>query len=212
MMVHRTMEESEFNEFAFWANETAKHALIKCSSGNLSHRVQNNQMLISASGCWLSELTAKQIAIFNIDNGTLINDIKPSAEHKFHLGIMQSRKEINTVLHFQSQAATTIACMGIEPDYNVIIEIPIYIGKICHLPYFTPGSHQLAEAVIDKMRECSLVQLSNHGQVVCGKSYQDVIQKAVFFELACNILLQSNFSAKALNNVQVESLLTYTLK
>jgi ribulose-5-phosphate 4-epimerase/fuculose-1-phosphate aldolase len=106
--------------------------------------------------------------------------------------------DVNSVLHFQSPSATTIACMDIKPDYSVIIEIPLYIGEIGHVPFLLPGSEELATAVGVQSVKTDLIQLANHGQVVCGTSYHEVLQKAVFFELACSILLKSNFKAKTI--------------
>lgn len=197
------------DEFVSWAREAGKFGLIKCSSGNLSHRLADGTMLISASGAWLAELITDQVAMLNISDGSLLNNQKPSAEHRFHLSVMKNRPDVDTILHFQSPAATTIACMGISPDYNVIIEVPIYIGAIGHLPYSPPGSQQLADAVAGSLIKNDLVQLANHGQVVCGRSFRETIQKAVFFELACNIILQSNFNSIPLGKVNTDLLKSY---
>jgi ribulose-5-phosphate 4-epimerase/fuculose-1-phosphate aldolase len=40
------------------------------------------------------------------------------------------------------------------------------------------------------MKDHDLAMMANHGQIVVGKSFDDVIQKAVFFELACEIILR----------------------
>lgn len=209
------MEVGNFNidlltdEFVSWAREAGKFGLIKCSSGNLSHRLDDGTMLISASGSWLADLSTDQVSVVRIKDGYVLNDKKPSVEHRFHLAIMQARPEVSTILHFQSPAATTIAGMNISPDYNVIIEVPVYIGEIGHLPYLPPGSRQLADAIAGSMIRNDLVQLANHGQVVCGHSYRETIQKAVFFELACTIIIQSNFKCIPLDKAKTDSLKSF---
>ena len=63
-------------------------------------------------------------------------------------------------------------------------------GPIATVPYFAPGSEALSAAVVAKVATHDLILLRNHGPVVVGKDIDDVIQKAIFFELACRILIQ----------------------
>ena len=73
-----------------------------------------------------------------------------------------------------------------------------------HLP---PGSSQLAQAVIDvfKDTQTQLAILKNHGVVTVGKDFNDAIQRAVFFEMACQIL-QINPNAKPLDSHTVKQI------
>lgn len=206
------MNQHELDLFVYWAHEAVKSGLLKCSSGNLSNRLDDGTMLISATGSWLGNINRDSIAKLSIESKATIGTVKPSAEYRFHREILHQRKDINTVLHFQAPSATTIACMEIKPDYNVIIEVPIYIGKVAYVPFLPPGSVELADAVAKQALTADCIQLTNHGQVVCGKDYKDVIQKAVFFELACSILLASNFKAKAIPEENIARLREYTRK
>ena len=140
----------------------------------------------------MGELTAEQIALCRISHGSRLEGPGPTVEINFHAGIMRNRADIGVVLHFQSNAATTIACMQPEKiNFNAIPEIPFRIGSIGHVPYLTPGSQELATAVSDAMRQHNLVMLQNHGQVLVAKNYADSIPNAVFFVLACEIILRA---------------------
>jgi len=70
----------------------------------------------------------------------------------------------------------------------VIPELPIYVGEPAVVKYSPPGSKELADETIAAMQGHDLAILQNHGQVVVGKDFNDTIQKAGFFELACQIL------------------------
>ena len=74
------------------------------------------------------------------------------------------------------------------------------------LPYFRPGSPELAEAVIEAMQEHDAVLLSNHGQVVCGRDFDEVLERALFFEMACRIIVQSRMDYTVLSQKEVEDL------
>ena len=97
---------------------------------------------------------------------------------------------MNVVLHFQTPCATTVACQPANHvDFSLIPEVPFYIGPVARVPYFTPGSEELAAAVTQAMRTHDMVLLSNHGQVTAAKDFDHVLQNAEFFELACQIIL-----------------------
>ena len=184
--------ELHFDAFMEASHLAGKLQLLKCSSGNLSWRV-NNEVMISGTGSWLPSIQKEKIAILDLASGQSLNKVKPSMEHLFHLGVMRQRTDVNVVFHFQSEYATTVACMKEKPsDFNVISEIPYHIGKdIAIVPYYIPGTPALANAVTDALKDKNACLLSNHGQVVCGKDFETVIERAVFLELACRIMIQS---------------------
>ncbi len=94
-------------------------------------------------------------------------------ESVFHMGVMRERPEVGCVLHFQSPYATAVACMKKRPaDFNFTAECPIHVGReIPMIPYFRPGSPELASHVIEQMKHHDSVMLLKHGQVVCGKDF-----------------------------------------
>jgi ribulose-5-phosphate 4-epimerase/fuculose-1-phosphate aldolase len=88
----------------------------------------------------------------------------------------------------------------------VIPEIPYYIGPVAWVPYLAPGSHQLASAVTSAMKKHDLAILRNHGLVAVGKTFDEVITKAVFFELACKIILHAGQQLQVLSKEAITEL------
>ena len=184
------IKDGQIEEFVDAAHRTGKYGLLGYSSGNLSCRVQDGLALLSESRSWLAELHGHQVCLCRIEDGVCLNDKQPTVESVFHLGILRKREDVNVVLHFQSPYATAIACS--EPanyNYFIIPEIPYYIGEIGIVEFLQPGSPELAEATIACMQNYNLAILCNHGLVTVGRDYNDAIQKAGFFELACQVLL-----------------------
>lgn len=180
-------------EFIGQAHRVGNEPLQICSSGNISWRVEDDLALVSGTGSWLSRLTEHKVAVCRISDGTLVSGSKGSMESGFHLGIFRHRKDMNVVIHFQSEYATIVACMKNKPtNFNVIAEVPCYCGReIGMVDYFRPGSVELAEAVTEALKDHDTALLNKHGQVVCGKDFDDAFQKAMFFELACKIIVQA---------------------
>ena len=198
-----------YDEFIKWAKYAGEENLMKCSSGNLSHRI-GDKVLISGTGSWLGSISSEQISLCCVEDSSVISGPKPSIEKNLHLGLYRCRKDIDTVLHFQSEYATIVSCMENKPEnYNVTLEIPLYVGtSIPVIPFYLPGSDELARAVVEAMGSgADAALLSNHGQVVCGTSYQDCIQKAIFMEMACRIIVTSGSNISFIPEGQILELL-----
>lgn len=200
--------EHKIKEYLEAAHRYGDARLMLCSSGNLSWRVDEGKALVSGTGSWVPTLRKEQVALLDIATGDSLNGVKPSMESTFHLGVLRERKDVNVVLHFQSEYATAIACMQEPPtDFNVTAEVPVHVGcEIPIVPYYRPGSPQLAEGVVEAMKSHNSILLAKHGQVVCGRDFDDVFQRAMFFEMACRILVETGCKANTLTQEEVQQL------
>lgn len=204
--------EQQIEQFLAAAHNVGERRLTRCSSGNLSWRL-GDVALVSGTGSWVPELRKEQIAICRIADGVSLNGVKPSMESTFHLGILRSRPDVNVVLHCQSIFATTVACMKNKPtNFNVTAELPCHCGsEIAMVPYFRPGSPELAQAVMEAMRNHDSVILEKHGQVFVGRDFNDAIEKAEFLEMACEIIVRSGMSYTTLTQDEIDDLDKYIL-
>jgi ribulose-5-phosphate 4-epimerase/fuculose-1-phosphate aldolase len=205
-------------DFFTAARYVADKGLVCASSGNMSYRFhtgdEDEKMWITASGAWLGTLDLDDYVECDFPSGDIISaprSKKPSTEFKMHLEILKTRKDVSVVLHFQSPYATTLAASnpGTWIDLiNVIPEVPFYLGRIGLAEYCTPGSIELATKVAASILEHDAVMMQNHGQVVVGDSFTDVINKASFLELASQIVVGGN-SLKLLSCEQQQDLIKY---
>ena len=191
-------------QFIEQAHRYGDAKLMLCSSGNLSWRIGEVKVHIYGK---------EKVSICHIASGAPTNGVKPSMESTFHLGILRERPDVNVVLHFQSEYATAVSCMKNKPtNFNVTAEIPCHVGsEIPVIPYYRPGSPELAKAVVEAMLKHNSVLLTNHGQVVCGKDFDQVYERATFFEMACRIIVQSGGDYSVLTPAEIEDLEIYVL-
>lgn len=204
--------DEHIEQFIAQAHRVGDAGLTLCSSGNLSWRIGENA-LVSGTGSWVPTLSKEKVAVCKIETGEVLNGVRPSMESGFHLGIFRERPDVNVVLHFQSCYATAVACMKQVPaDFNVTAEIPCHVGsEIPVIPYFRPGSPELASHVIQAMKNHNSALLQKHGQVVCGKNFDEVFERATFFEMACRIIVLSGGEYQTLSKAEIEDLETYIL-
>lgn len=199
-------------QFVAQAHRVGDAGLTVCSSGNLSWRI-GEEVLLSGTGSWVPSLTKEKVAVCQLATGEVLNGVKPSMESGFHLGVLRERSDVNVVLHFQSPYATAVACMKNCPvNFNITAEIPCHVGReIPVIPYLRPGSKELAQAVVEAMKEHNSILLRKHGQVVCGKDFDQAFERAMFFEMACRIIIQSGGDYTVLTPEEIEDLDTYIL-
>ena len=204
--------DKHIKEFVAQAHRVGELGLTICSSGNLSWRI-GDLALVSGTGSWVPSLREEQVALCDVATGKVLNGVKPSMESVFHLGVMRQRKDVGVVLHFQSPYATQVACSAVRPQsYNVTAEIPLHVGRVIpEIPFFRPGSPELAKAVVDALATRNSALMLKHGQVVCGKDFDDVIQRAMFFEMACRICVLADMKPNVLTEDEVDELEEYFL-
>lgn len=203
----------QIEDFVACAHKVGQYGLTVCSSGNLSIRI-GDEVLVSGTGSWVPDLQPDQVSVLRFDDGAVLNGVKPSMESVFHLGVMRRRSpEVNCVLHFQSPYATAVACMKKRPsDFNFTAECPIHVGReIPMIPYFRPGSPELAAHVIEAMKDHDSVMLLKHGQVVCGKDFRQALERAMFFEMACRIAVVNEGNVDPLTKEEIGDLDKYIL-
>lgn len=204
--------EEHIQKFLEQAHRVGDAGLTICSSGNLSWRI-GDEALVSGTGSWVPSLQKEKVSQCLVATGEVLNGVKPSMESGFHLGVLRERPDSDVVLHFQSPFATAVACMQETPkDFNVTAEVPCHVGKeIPVIPYYRPGSPELAAAVIAALKDHNSALLLKHGQVVCGKNFDEVFERAMFFEMACRIIVQSGGKYTTLTPEEIDDLEVYVL-
>ena len=204
----KNVSKETVDSFIRACQQAAGYGLMRCSSGNLSMRVDEDRLLVKASRSWMARVGPGDVSLRAISDGSLLEGRKPSVEIRFHAGILRTRPDVNVVMHFQAPAATTLACRKSKNlNYCVIPEIPFYVGPVACVPYLPPGSEELAQAVTDAMQNHDLVVLGNHGQVTVAGDVDHAIQNAVFFELASEIILRAGADLLPLPEAEVQALL-----
>jgi ribulose-5-phosphate 4-epimerase/fuculose-1-phosphate aldolase len=198
------ISKNYIKDFLKAAHRVAEYRLVVCGSGNLSQRIDDDHILITPTSSWMEKISTHDVAVCKISDRTAINGKNPSTEIGFHVGIFQERKDVNVVLHFQSPCATTMACQERQIEsFSIIPEIPYYIGPVATVPYSRPGSNELAQAVTTAGKKHDMIILRNHGLVTVGKDFDDAIEKAMYFELACKILLKAGGDVQHLSKEAV---------
>lgn len=162
--------------------------LNKGTSGNVSVRTADG-FLVTPSGMPVDEMRAESMVQMDFDGNAEADkkqpNIKPSSEWRFHRDILQSRAEVNAVIHTHSMFATTMACLHKEiPPFHYMIAVAGGDTIRC-ADYALFGSQALSDNALAALVERKACLLANHGMICLGRDLDDALAVTVEVENLC---------------------------
>ncbi|HLF02199.1 MAG TPA: class II aldolase/adducin family protein [Anaerolineales bacterium] len=165
--------------------EIVQSGLVLGAGGNLSCRF-GEAIRITASGAKLGALTPDD---FVAVGDHAIPSRKPSSEWRLHTAVYAALPWANVVLHAHPPKAIALGALGrdlpaLTPDFY------LHLGpRVPLLPYLTPTTSELAEAVGQMIANQRAVLLGNHGVVVAGADAPSALLRLQLLEEAAAIWL-----------------------
>ena len=153
--------------------------LVGGFNGNISLRVSDQQVLMTASGTCLGRLSVKDIVLAGID-GKVIEGGKPTTEWRLHADIYRSLPFVKAVLH------THTPCINAFFLNNKVFrpktfEAEHVLGGVCGVDQTGVNVVDTAP-VIDELRRNTVVALRRHGVVAVGDTLFESFSKIQVLE------------------------------
>lgn len=150
------------------------------STGNISVRT-GDEVWITPTGGSLRKLAPADIACID-SQGTARNEAKASKEYPFHLAAYQSAgAKANAIVHLHSTYAVALSCLDdLNEQQPLPVITPYYLMRVAPIavvPYFRPGSTELAQAIGEAARDHSTILLRNHGLVCLGATLEEAVDR-----------------------------------
>lgn len=150
-------------------------------AGNLSLRLDEQRILVTPTGSSLGRLEVDRLSIVDLEGNWLAGD-KPSKEYVFHLAMYQNNPACNAVVHLHSTFLTALSCLeNLDPNNAMRAFTPYYVmrvGKLPVIPYYRPGSPEIAQELSERALSGKAFLLANHGVVVTGSDLLDACDNA----------------------------------
>lgn len=146
--------------------------LAVAKSGNLSARIDNENILITGTGTFLGQLKESDIVKVNLITNKLEGTLNPSSELPLH-GLVYKNFSAKVVIHCHPPlingyfaVAKTLKAMSFETKF--------YLGDIPVIPQETPTVTDQAP-VIAALKTNNLVVLKNHGTVAIAEKFEEAL-------------------------------------
>jgi L-fuculose-phosphate aldolase len=161
------------------------------SGGNLSifNRAEN-LIAIKPSGVDYLIMKPEDVVIVTPEGEIVEGTLTPSSEIRFHLALLNKRKDINSVVHTHQVYATTIACMNWElPAVHYLVG---YSGnKVPLAKYATFGTQELSDNILTAIGNYNACLMANHGIVAVGGNIATAFATAEELELVSRLYYQT---------------------
>lgn len=188
--------------------------MVAGNDGNISCRLSNGNILITAAGVSKGYMTQDMLVEIDFQGKILRGDAKPSSETSLHMGLYLGNAETGAVVHAHPPYATAFACSGKSLNIAILPEAIVNLGQITLLPYYHPGSTQLAESVSAYAYSHRALLLANHGALTWGKDLKTALFRMESLEHYARVLFyaQQLGEVKPLSRQSIEELEKLYLK
>jgi len=165
--------------------------LITATGGNVSVRLPESeqaQVLITPSQFFKGDLRPALLVEIGLDGQKLVDEApKPSMEWPMHCAIYAARPDVGAIIHAHAPHATILG-MADLPFRPVSTEAAL-LGELPRVPYFIPGTRELAEAVTSALGDGAAVLMQNHGLLVVGHNLRRAANTAEIVERTAEMIL-----------------------
>jgi L-fuculose-phosphate aldolase len=150
---------------------------VASNDGNISVRLGDGRIMITATGVCKGDLTADDILITDEEGNLLMGDKKPTSEIKMHLAVYKKRSDVNAIVHAHPPKTTAFAVAGLNLDKLTLPEVVFSLGSISFAEYGTPSTQQLPDEISKVITNSDAVILANHGALTVGANVMDAYFK-----------------------------------
>ena len=161
--------------------------LTVSAGGNMSVRLDDSTYLITPSGRNKSMLELEDFVTID-SKGKPLSDGKPSIETKFHLALYNMNADTNAVIHCHPLHCVTLAVKGEKIKSNLTPEGVLLLGDVPMIPYYTPGSKKLVDAVREHGSYKAML-MERHGALTQGKSLEEAFNRMEELEFQAKLQL-----------------------
>ena len=172
--------------------------LVTGTSGNVSARTPEGNVLITPSGVDYEKLGPDDVVLVDLNARVLEGSLVPSTESPMHTGIYKARPDVGAVVHTHSRFATTLACLGwpIPPVHYMLTTLGPD-GRIPLAPYALYGTEELAGHAAGALGEShNACLLANHGTIAVGESPGGAFSRTVVLEEMAEVYYRARLAGE----------------
>ena len=163
--------------------------LVAANDGNLSVRLDENQVLCTPTLQCKGFLKPEDICTVDLDGKHVAGKKRPTSEIRLHLEVYRRRSDVYSVIHTHPPHVTAFAVCGKPIPSGILAEPEIFLGEVPTAEYATPGSDEFAKTILPFVETTNTIVLANHGMV----SYEGDLERAFWLteilEAYCRTLI-----------------------
>jgi L-fuculose-phosphate aldolase len=175
-------------ELVRYGRKIVQANLVAGAGGNISAR-DGRLVWMKPSGFAMDEMAPGDMCGLELAGGRQVRGRhRPTSEYNMHLAIYRVRPEVMAIFHTHSPWAAGVISAGIRfrPMFAEFIND---LGRTGVVPYITPTTRPLAEAMALKAKTCDTIFMVNHGVLAVGVNMKQAYFRCVVVEDAAKSLV-----------------------
>ncbi len=186
-----------------------QRSMVSSNEGNVSVRYSENRLIVTPTGMSKGFLKVTDLVETDMSGKPLKKGQKASSEIKIHIRAYEKRPDVRAAVHAHPVTATGYAVAGVPFNECVLPEIVLTLGKVPIVPYGTPSTDELPDALEPYLAEHDAFLLANHGALALGADVIQAYHKMESLEHAAKIVLVSRLMGEPnlLSRKEVDRLL-----
>ncbi len=169
--------------------------LVAGAGGNISAR-DGRTIWMKPSGFAMDDMVPSDMCGMDLASGRQIRGVhKPTSEYNMHLAIYRVRPDVTAIFHTHSPWASGVISAGIrfKPMFAEFIND---LGRTGVVPYITPTTQALADAMAKQAKRCDTIFMVNHGVLAVGVNMKQAYFRCVVVEDAAKSLVAAAIVGK----------------
>ena len=171
-----------------YGTKIAGAGLVAGAGGNISAR-DGDLIWMKPSGFAMDDMTPDDLCGMDLATGEQAQGAnRPTSEVNMHLAVYRNRPDVMAVFHTHSPWASGVFSSGAELK-PMFAEFVCDLGRVASLPYVTPTTQSLADAMGEITREHDTIFMANHGVLAVGLTATEAYYRVAVVEDAAKSMI-----------------------
>ena len=164
------------------AQEIYNKGLVEDGEGNISVRINKNEILVTPTSTKYDLLSPELIVHMDLNGNILGSGKIPSTEVKMHLAVYKDRPKVKCVIHNHSPFVSMLSVL--RKGIPIIMEQQlIFLGGEIRCTEITEAhTEEMGISALKALDRNNAAILANHGAIICGKSLDHTVRFSVVLE------------------------------
>jgi len=182
--------KTESNEILNICKTMVEKGFIVGTAGNVSMRIKlpngEDGFLLTPSTVPYEEMTVDDMVLIDKYLNVIAGFRNPTSEKHLHVNILQSRRDVNAVIHSHAPYSTILS-IARTPLGPIVDEIIPFIGGCEVAQYGMAGTEELSQKALAALGNNYAVFLPNHGNICIGTDIKHAYTVLQLVEFAAKI-------------------------
>ena len=163
--------------------------LVAGTEGNLSARLEDGTILITASGRFKGTLTPNDLVLVTLDGNKLEGAAKMSSEGWTHLEAYRARPDIGAVVHAHPPHVLALNLQGWNMEAVPLAEAAYGFGSVPTCEFAVPGTPEGAASIRGSIEHRDALLLDRHGAVTVGADLRQALARMEMLEAVARVIV-----------------------